>query len=166
VQSPAEGNLFDLGFAEIRIVLTGEDTAGAFAVSQQALAPRALAGPLHRHANEAGFIQVLSGVIGAQLGTEVVYADPGATVFVPRNVSHTFWNESDNRVEVLEIFTPAGLEAWFRELAEIVSSASFDLDTIVESGRKYGTELDLDSLQPLIDAHGLSFPTTPTASEG
>jgi len=138
-------------------VLSGEDTGGAFAMSQQALQPRALAGPLHRHSRETGFIYVLAGVVGAQLNDVVVRAEPGATVFVPRDVSHTFWNEADSRAEVLEIFTPAGLEGWFQELAEIVSSGSFDLDTIVESGRRFGTELDLDSIQPLIDAHGLVF---------
>ena len=127
-------------------------------MSQQTLQPRALAGPLHRHANEAGFIHVLAGTIGAQVDSILVRADPGATVIVPRGVSHTFWNETNSKAEVLELFAPAGLEGWFRELAKIVSSASFDLDSIVESGRKFGTELDLDSIQPLMDAHKLKFP--------
>jgi quercetin dioxygenase-like cupin family protein len=150
--------LFDLGFAEIRIVLSGKDTGGTFAMSQQALQPRALAGPLHRHANEAGFIYVVAGIVGAQVDDAVVRAEPGATVIVPLGASHTFWNETDTRSEVLEIFTPAGLEGWFRELAEIVSSEAFDLDAIVESGRRFGTELDFDSIQPLLDSHNLQFP--------
>jgi quercetin dioxygenase-like cupin family protein len=158
VRERTEGTLFDLGFAEVRIVLSGEDTGGVFAMSQQALQPRALAGPLHRHANEAGFIYVLDGTIGAQLEREVVLADPGDTVFVPRDASHTFWNETETQAEVLEIFTPAGLEGWFRELSEIVSSGSFDIQTIVESGLRFGTTLDLDSIQPLIDHHHLQFP--------
>lgn len=101
-------------------------------MSQQALQPRALAGPLHRHANEAGLIYVLDGVIGAQLDGEVVHTEPGATGFVPRGASHTFWNETDERAEELEIFTPAELEAWFQELSEVTSSGSFDLDAIVQ----------------------------------
>jgi quercetin dioxygenase-like cupin family protein len=158
IRARGEGNLFDLGFAEIRIVLSGEDTGGTFAMSQQALQPRALAGPLHRHANEAGFIYILDGTIGAQIDGEDVVAAPGDTVFIPRDASHTFWNATEARAEVLEIFTPAGLERWFRDLAEIVSSGSFDLDTIVESGLRFGTTLDLDSIQPLIDDHHLQFP--------
>jgi oxalate decarboxylase/phosphoglucose isomerase-like protein (cupin superfamily) len=89
---------------------------------------------------------------------DVVRAEPGDTVLVPRNVNHTFWNESNSRAEVLEIFTPAGLERWFGELAEIVASGSFDLDTIVESGRRFGTDLDLESIQPLIERYNLVFP--------
>lgn len=94
-------------------MLARDDTGGTFAMSQQALQPRALAGPLHRHANEAGFIYVLAGLVGAQVDDAVVRAEPGTTVIVPRGASHTFWNETDSRAEVLEIFTPAGLEGWF-----------------------------------------------------
>ena len=43
------------------------------------------------------------------------------------------------------------------EEAEIVSSGSFDLDTIVESGHRFGTALDLNSIQPLLDAYDLQF---------
>ncbi|MHB8463688.1 MAG: cupin domain-containing protein [Acidimicrobiales bacterium] len=158
MRGPNEGRLFHLGFSEVRIVLSGDDTAGAFAMSQQPLAPRALAGPLHSHANEEGFIYVLSGRIGAHVDGAVVMADEGATVIVPRGVTHTFWNDTDAPASVLELFTPAGLEGWFRELAEIVAAGTYDLDTIVESGRRHGTELDLDSLQPLLDAYHLQLP--------
>lgn len=159
VRRHSEGGIFNLGFAEVRIVLCGADTGGAMAISQQTLQPRALAGPLHTHANETGFIYVLDGTIGAQLGDDTVRADPGDTLFVPKSMRHTFWNETDVRAEVLEIFTPAGLENWFHELAEIVSSDSFDLDTIVESGLRFGTVLDLESMQTLMDEHALVFPT-------
>jgi quercetin dioxygenase-like cupin family protein len=158
VRVSSEGNLLDLGFAEIRIVLRGSDTDGAFAVSQQSLQPKALAGPLHTHANEAGFIYVLEGVIGAQLNGDVVRAEVGSTIFVEKNAVHTFWNETEKRAEVLELFTPAGLEAWFSELAEIVASAEFDMEAIVESGRRFGTELDLESIDVLLKSHDLVFP--------
>ena len=152
------GSLFNLGLSEVRLILTGEDTNGAFALSEQPLVPRALAGPLHRHANEDGFIHVVRGCIGAQVNGTVVRAEEGSTVLVPRGMTHTFWNDADEPARVLEMFTPAGLEAWFKELAEIVTSGSFTLDEIVSSGRRYGTELDMDSLQPLLDNHGLVLP--------
>lgn len=157
VRRANEGSLFGLGFADVRIVLGGSDTGGAFAMSRQALQPRALAGPLHRHANEAGFIYVLNGSIGAQVDQQVVRVEPGDTVLVPTDARHTFWNESDAPSEVLEIFTPAGLEKWFGELAEIVGSGSFGLDDIVDSAARYGTYLDLDSIGSLVEAHHLTF---------
>jgi quercetin dioxygenase-like cupin family protein len=158
VRGPAEGHVLGLGFTQVRLVLTGEDTAGAFAVSEQPLEPHSLAGPLHRHDHEEGFIHVVEGAIGAQVDEEVVQAPLGGTVLVPRGVRHTFWNDTDRPAKVLELFTPAGLEGWFLELAEIVSSGSFSLTDIVDSGRRYGTHLELDTLDSLLAAHGLRLP--------
>lgn len=158
MRGPDDGHLLGLGLTQVRLVLTGEDTGGAFAVSQQPLQPRALAGPLHRHANEEGFIYVVRGRIGAQLDERVVYADEGATVMIPKGLRHTFWNPTDSPSEVLEMFTPAGLEGWFLELADIVASGTFEIADIVASGRRFGTELELDSLEPLLSTHGLLLP--------
>jgi hypothetical protein len=59
---------------------------------------------------------------------------------------------------VLELFTPAGLEGWFLELAEIVRSEPVSLTDIVESGRRFGTELDLDSVESLLTSFDLRLP--------
>ncbi len=101
-----EGNILGLGFTQVRLVLTGADTGGAFAVSQQPLQPRAPAGPLHSHSNEDGFIYVVRGRIGAQLDARVVQADEGATVMVPKGMRHTFWNPTEDGAEVLELSRP------------------------------------------------------------
>jgi quercetin dioxygenase-like cupin family protein len=158
LRGPEDGHLLGLGFTQIRLVITGSDTAGAFAVSEQPLEPRALAGPLHRHEREDGFIHVVRGSIGAQVDDKVVHTHEGGTVFVQQGVRHTFWNDSDQPAKVLELFTPAGLEGWFLELAEIVSSEGFSAADIVESGRRFGTELELDSLESLLTQHGLRLP--------
>jgi quercetin dioxygenase-like cupin family protein len=157
VRDPSSGQVLGLGFTQVRLILTGTDTDGAFTLSEQPLEPRALAGPLHRHTREAGFIHVAYGAVGAQVDDEIVHTETGGTVLVPRGVRHTFWNDADEPARVLELFTPAGLEQWFFELAEIVGSGSFTIDDIVESGRRYGTELDLDSIEPLL-ARGLRLP--------
>jgi quercetin dioxygenase-like cupin family protein len=157
LRDPSSGHVLGLGFTQVRLVLTGADTDGAFALSEQPLEPRALAGPLHRHTREAGFIQVTHGAVGAQVGDEVVHTETGGTVLVPRGARHTFWNDSDESASVLELFTPAGLEQWFFEVAEIVGSGSFSIEDIVESGQKFGTELELDSIEPLL-ATGLRLP--------
>jgi quercetin dioxygenase-like cupin family protein len=158
LREPHEGQVLGLGFTRVRLVLTGADTGGAFTLSEQPLEPRALAGPLHRHAHEDGFIYVVSGHIGAHVDGQVVGCDPGSTVLVPRGAIHTFWNPTDVPAKVLELFTPAGLEGWFLELAEIVRSEPVSLTDIVESGRRFGTELDLDSVVPLLTSFDLRLP--------
>jgi hypothetical protein len=127
-------------------------------LSEQPLQPRTLAGPLHRHEREDGFIHVVEGGIGAEVDGQVVHAGEGATIFVPRGMRHTFWNDTDESAKVLELFTPAGLERWFLDLAEIVGSGSYSMTDIVESGRRFGTELELDSLEPLLTDHELQLP--------
>jgi uncharacterized cupin superfamily protein len=77
VVQPHEGLSLDLGYTRLRVLLSGEETAGAFALTEQPLEAGALAGPLHTHANEDGFIYVLEGRIGAQVGDGTVEVEPG-----------------------------------------------------------------------------------------
>jgi mannose-6-phosphate isomerase-like protein (cupin superfamily) len=160
VLGPDDGASLDFGFSSLRILLRSEDTAGAFALTEQPLDPRALAGPLHVHAKETGFFYVLEGTIAVQVGADVVSAGPRTTVSVPRGVRHTFWNPGDAPARVLEFFTPGGFERWFEELAAVLADDTPDIGAIVESARRFGTEMDFDSLPDLMERHGLDFPST------
>jgi quercetin dioxygenase-like cupin family protein len=155
VLDPHEGASFDVGYTRLRVLLSGEDTNGAFALTEQPIEARALAGPLHSHANEDGFIYVVSGRLGAQVDQTTVEVAPGGVVLVPRGVKHTFWNPTDSEAVALELFAPAGLERWFADLAESVSAAVPDIDAIIAAARRYGTELYLESLPNLLGRHGL-----------
>ena len=74
---------------------------------------------MHRHHLEDEYTYVLEGRIGAVLeGTEVI-AEPGDLLFKPRDQWHTFWNAGDEPASVLELISPAGLERFFRWLAEL-----------------------------------------------
>jgi quercetin dioxygenase-like cupin family protein len=152
---PHEGASLDVGYTRLRVLLSGEDTNGAFALTEQPLAARALAGPLHSHANENGFIYVVAGRLGAQVDQTTVELASGGVVLVPRGVKHTFWNPTDTEAVALELFAPAGLERWFGDLAELVSAALPDVDAIIASARRHGTELYLESLPDLLERHGL-----------
>lgn len=125
-------------------------------MSEQPLEPRALAGPLHRHGREDGFIHALEGSVGAQVEQQVVHAVEGATVMVARGARHAFWNDADIPAKVRELFTPAGLEGWFEELAEN------RLKRIVRLGgrrrERPADHLELDSLAELLDAYDLRLP--------
>jgi mannose-6-phosphate isomerase-like protein (cupin superfamily) len=158
VLQPREGAVLDVGYTRLRLLLSADDTNGAFALTEQPLEARALAGPLHTHANEDGFIYVLSGRLGAQVDEVTVEVGPGGVVLIPRGVKHTFWNPTAAEAVALEFFAPAGLERWFTELAELVTGTVPDIDAIVASAHRHGTELDLDSLPDLLSKHGLHLP--------
>jgi quercetin dioxygenase-like cupin family protein len=153
-----EGAVLDVGYTRLRVLLSAEDTNGAFALTEQPLEARALAGPLHTHAHEDGFIFVLSGRLGAQVDQTTVEVGAGGIVLVPRGAVHTFWNPTATEAVAMEFFAPAGLECWFAELAELVTESVPDIDAIVESARRHGTELYLASLPELLGKHGLHLP--------
>src|ERR1700737_2266308 len=114
VLQPHEGPVLDVGYTRLRVLLSAEDTDGAFALTEQPLEAWALAGPLHTHANEDGFIFVLSGRLGAQVDDMTVEVGEGAVVLVPRGAKHTFWNPTAVGGVALEFFPPAGRAPWFR----------------------------------------------------
>ena len=92
-----------------RFMIDGKDADGRFALVQHLFAPKALAAPMHRHHKEDEYTYVLEGRIGAILGGQEVFAEPGDLIFKPRNQWHTFWNAGDEPASVLELISPAGL---------------------------------------------------------
>ena len=54
-----------------------------------------------------------------QVNGRRVEAGPGTFVAVPPGVVHTFANEGAEPARVLNLFSPAGLEAYLRELAAL-----------------------------------------------
>lgn len=66
--------------------------------------PRLIAPPhLHHHDDEAWY--VLEGAMRVQVGDEIVDAQAGSGVFVPRGTPHTYWNPTPGRVRYLLIMT-------------------------------------------------------------
>jgi quercetin dioxygenase-like cupin family protein len=84
ILGPNDGTSADLGGLGVRFMIDGNETDGDFALVEHPLKPNALGAPLHRHANEDEYSYVLEGRMGAQLGEEDVYGDPGDLIFKHR----------------------------------------------------------------------------------
>ena len=120
--------------------------------------PRKLAAPLHRHSREDEYSFVLEGKVGALLGGEVVYGQPGDLIFKPRNQWHTFWNAGDTPARILEIISPAGFERYFEELVELLPKAGPPDPTAIGAlAARYGLEVDFESIPRLAEEFGISF---------
>jgi len=74
---------------------------------------------LHEQNDE--FSYVLEGEIGVRIGEQEFTTGPGSYVLKPRGIPHTFWNPTDRPARLLEIISPAGLEAFFRELGSMLA---------------------------------------------
>jgi len=136
-------------------MLDGAETGGRFALVQHIFEPRALAAPMHRHANEDEFTVVLEGRIGASLGGDVVIAEAGDLVTKPRGQWHTFWNAGDGRATVLELISPPGMEDLFRRMARLGDAMT--PEKLVALAAEFGCEVDFEATGPLIEAHNLVF---------
>jgi quercetin dioxygenase-like cupin family protein len=158
IVGPVDGLVVDLGSVGVRFLVWGEESGGGFSLVEHPIPPRTLAAPLHRHANEDEYSYVLEGRLGALLGDDVIFAEPGDLVFKPRQQWHTFWNAGDGPCRILEIISPGGMEQAFAEVASDPGAMSGDSDAAEAMDRRYGIEADYESIDRLCAEHGLVFP--------
>ncbi|HEX6228033.1 MAG TPA: cupin domain-containing protein [Solirubrobacterales bacterium] len=152
---PADGHVAELGGCDARFLVWSEESGGGFSLVEHPIPPRSLCAPLHRHTGVDEYSFVLEGRMGALLGDDVIYAEPGELAFKPRDQWHTFWNAGDEPCRILEVISPGGFEHFFREFDESLKSGSFDPSALEE---RYGIEFDLESVPRLCDEHGLVHP--------
>ena len=98
------------------IKAAGEDTGGAFALSEVLCSPGPAA-PLHVQPDEDETFYVLEGEITFHADGEEVIASAGSTVFLPRGTPHSFRVDSET-ARLLVLNTPAGHERFFRAMGE------------------------------------------------
>jgi len=159
IVGPQAGKAGHLGGIGVRFMAWAAETGGGFSLVEHPMAPRALAAPLHRHTHEDEYSYVLEGRMGADLGGEVVYAEPGDLVFKPRGQWHAFWNAGDERCRILEVISPGGFERYFEELVDLRARPT--PEAVAEIAARYGLELDMASVPVLCERHGLRFPVEP-----
>jgi len=147
---PRDGKSVDLGACGVRFMVWGEEAGGGFSLVEHPIPARHLAAPVHRHSREDEYSYVLEGRLGALLGEQEVYAEPGDLVFKPRDQWHTFWNAGEGACRILEIISPAGFEHCFEQLVEQGAGAV-----------DYGIETDLGATSRIRDRLDLLFPPPP-----
>ena len=138
-----------------RYQIEGGESGGLVALVEHNVGPHVLAAPLHRHSREDEYSLVMEGRLGVfEDGTEVV-AGPGELVFKPRGRWHTFWNAGVERLRILELIAPAGIEELFRRLA--LPEGEYNPETLPALAAEYGCDVDFEATMPLIERHKLTF---------
>jgi quercetin dioxygenase-like cupin family protein len=140
------------------LLLGGDATGGSISLVEHPLAPRALGVPTHANEDEYSF--VLEGTVGFELEGETFESTEGDVVVNPRAIPHAFWNPTDKPARILELIVPAGFEAYFAELGEILSRPGPpDLAARGGVAARYGLQVDLDSVGRLAAEHQLDLPS-------
>jgi quercetin dioxygenase-like cupin family protein len=99
----------------VRVLLDGAATGGRFSLSDLTLPARA-APPMHSHPQDETFY-ILDGEVTVWAGDAARMCRPGAVAFAPGGSPHAWRVESDT-ARMLVLSTPAGIEEYFRALAE------------------------------------------------
>lgn len=152
--APGDGALVDLSGLGVHFKVRGEQTGGSLAIVEHPVAPGVLVDPhVHRHEDELSY--VLEGSIWARVGDREVEATPGAYVWKPRGVLHTFWNPGPEPARIIEVISPAGLERLFEEVAELMERAPATSEAAVyELCERYGLSFDRSWLPDLEQRFG------------
>jgi hypothetical protein len=102
--------------------------------------PRTGGPELHVHSREDEGSYVIEGELTVVAGDERFIAGPGAFVWLPRDIPHTFANLGDEAVRAVGLIVPGGLEGMFVEQTEYFHSLEGPPhpDIIAAIGDRYG----------------------------
>jgi quercetin dioxygenase-like cupin family protein len=131
-----------------RLLLTGDDTEGRYALMEATVAPGS-GPPLHVHSREEEGFHVLEGEITFYTERETIRATPGVAMNMPPGLKHRFRNESNQMARMLIVVAPSGLEKMFAEVGVVLSDSAMtappitpeEIERIVRIAPKYGIEI-------------------------
>jgi quercetin dioxygenase-like cupin family protein len=99
----------------VKIKVSSAETGGAYTMIE-AIASPGNGPPPHLHKNEDETLYVLDGDFEILNGEQhLKSAKPGALAFVPRGTVHRFRCVGDRVGRILLVYTPGGIEGFFRE---------------------------------------------------
>ena len=133
-----------------RIVASGEQTGGAYAIIDMLVPPGGGPGP-HAHADIQESFYVVAGEVVVRSETQTYTARPGAFVEIPKGGAvHSFTNESAAVAHLLCVVVPAGLDKFFQEVGQPVAAGEFlpkqdpspeQMAQLQAKAKQYGQEL-------------------------
>jgi mannose-6-phosphate isomerase-like protein (cupin superfamily) len=129
----------------VDVLIEGSQTGGRFSVTNYLSMPGECNVPLHMHPSYEEFWYITEGVLTLQMGDEIIHAEQGTAVSVPRLTPHTFWNDSGEPCRSVNVFSPAGFEQWFIRRVAMLEQGIATPETIAA----LATELDIVNLGPL-----------------
>jgi quercetin dioxygenase-like cupin family protein len=122
---------------KITVKVSKEDSNGRYTMLEMVHPPNV--GPaLHIHPNAPEAYYILEGEYQIRCGKEVHHAQRGDFVFIPKRIEHKYQSGS-NGGKVL-VICPAGLEKYFKEIAETLSIGPITWELEQEISRRYGQE--------------------------
>lgn len=133
-----------------RILISGEQTNGNYAVIDMLVPPGGGPGP-HAHKDMQEMFYVVEGEIDFKMEGGTYKAKKGSFVNIPLGGAvHCFKNTTNDIAHLLCTVVPAGLDAFFQEIGTPIDTGTFlsppilsmeKLDKLKSLAEKYGQEL-------------------------
>ncbi len=128
-------------------LVTGEESGGSM-FALDCLVGAGGGPPPHRHLAEDELFTITEGSITFTAGGEARSVSAGQSVFVPRGTRHFYRNEGTTPARMIAVYTPAGMEGWFREVCAPVDDPSRPpppvtedlIQRMLEAGQRYNVE--------------------------
>ncbi|HTT96196.1 MAG TPA: cupin domain-containing protein [Solirubrobacterales bacterium] len=125
------------GGVRTEIQLDGEDTGGAFCLLVDEPLP-GWALPPHIHVDAAETIHVVAGEFELTVDGGTVRLGPGQTLHVPAGVVHSGRHVGELPGRRLLVFSPAGMEEFFREAGAASPAAEPDRRAVLAAAGRHG----------------------------
>jgi quercetin dioxygenase-like cupin family protein len=140
ILTPVE-SYFLLG-ESVDIVVTGEMTQNKTSMIIETSPPSG-GPPPHIHKNCDEILTVIDGAFEVLCGNKWQHIKTGEMAFIPRGALHTFRNAGDAPGRVAASFFPSGMEKFFADFANGLTSENI-LSKLMEAGDRHKTQFFLD----------------------
>jgi mannose-6-phosphate isomerase-like protein (cupin superfamily) len=143
---PGEGEAIWFLTNRITIKARAGATGGAYGLFEAEI-PAGFSPPLHIHHREDESFWILEGEFTVRCGDRTFRASPGAFVFAPRGVPHTFRADGPSRGRLLTLVTPGGCEEFFAAAGRpadgdgLPPPGPLDIRRLEEIGARFGIDL-------------------------
>lgn len=105
------------------MLISGDDVLGSFTVLRYTAPPRFAGPPRHRHARTTEAFGVLDGLLSVDINSKTTVLTPGDWAAVQLDAEHSFRNETDHETTFLVVASPAGLDLFLYDLAELIAAS-------------------------------------------
>ena len=137
VLKDGEGAQIHFRGTKITVKVSKEDSDGKYTMLEM-VHPSNVGPALHIHPNAPETYYILEGEYQIRCGKELYHAQRGDLVFIPKGIEHKYQSGS-NGGKVL-VISPAGLEKYFKEIAETLRISPITWELEQEIACKYGQE--------------------------
>ena len=128
-------------------LVTGEESGGSM-FALDCLVGIGGGPPPHRHLAEEELFTITEGTITFTAGAETRSVSAGQSVFVPRGTGHSYRNDGAKHARMIAVYTPAGMEGWFRDVCTPVDDPTGPpplvteelIERMLEAGPRYHVE--------------------------